>query len=117
MVAAPTPARHGPVGPKQASEVHPRGPWRSRLLPRDRCTWGMPRLSLLLALLALGVGASVAGAYPRVAQPTPAVAGNPVDRLLDVPIEDSVYDPATRCAPRAKPGMLALQRWLEANVR
>ena len=77
----------------------------------------MLRLSLLLALLALGLGASVAGAYPRVPQPTPPVAGNPADALLAQPIEDSVYDPATHCAPKAKPGMLALQRWLEANVR
>jgi hypothetical protein len=77
----------------------------------------MHRLSLLLALLALGLGASAAGAYPRVPQPTRPVAGNPADKLLAQPIEDSLYDPATRCAPKAKPGMLALQRWLEANVR
>ena len=77
----------------------------------------MLRLSLLLALLALGLTASVAGAYPRVPQPTPPVAGNPADTLLSQPIEDSVYDPATHCSPRVKPGMLALQHWLEANVR
>jgi hypothetical protein len=77
----------------------------------------MLRLSLLLTLLALGLTASVAGAYPRVPQPTPAVAGNPADKLLAQPIEDSVYDPATHCAPKTKPGMVALQHWLEANVR
>jgi hypothetical protein len=38
--------------------------------------------------------------------------------MLGVPIEDSVYDPATHCTPHAKrPGMVALQRWLEANAR
>jgi hypothetical protein len=77
----------------------------------------MHRLSLLLALLALGLTPSLAHAYPRVPQPAPAVAGNPADTLLAEPIEDSVYDPATRCAAKAKPGMIALQHWLEANVR
>ena len=77
----------------------------------------MLRLSLLLTLLALGLTASVAGAYPRVPQPTPAVAGNPADTLVSEPIEDSIYDPATHCARKTKPGMLKLQHWLEANVR
>jgi hypothetical protein len=77
----------------------------------------MHRISLLLALLALGLTASVAGAYPRVPQPAPAVAGNPADKLLAQPIEDSVYDGATHCAPKPHPGMIKLQRWLEANVR
>ena len=77
----------------------------------------MHRHSLLLALLALGLTASLAHAYPRVPQPAPAVAGNPADQLLAAPIEDSVYDPATRCSPKAKPGMIALQHWLEANAR
>ena len=41
------------------------------------------------------------------------MAGNPADRMLEVPIEDSVYDPATHCTPHAeRPGMVALQRWL-----
>jgi hypothetical protein len=77
----------------------------------------MHRLSLLLALLALGLTASVAQAYPRVPQPTPAVTHNPADTFLDQPIEDSVYDAATHCAPKPHPGMLDLQRWLEANAR
>jgi hypothetical protein len=45
------------------------------------------------------------------------VAGNPADKLLAEPIEDPVHDPATHCAPKAKPGVIALQRWPEANVR
>jgi hypothetical protein len=77
----------------------------------------MHRLSLLLALLALALTASVAHAYPRVPQPAPAVAGNPADRLLTKPIEDPVYDPATHCAAKPHPGMIKLQRWLEASVR
>jgi hypothetical protein len=50
----------------------------------------------------------------------PAVAwarANPADDLIDVPIEASVYDHATHCSPKARPGMLALQGWLEENVR
>jgi hypothetical protein len=50
----------------------------------------------------------------RVYAPMPH---NPADRLLDVPIEPSTYDPATHCDPRTKPGMVDLQRWLEHNVR
>jgi hypothetical protein len=45
------------------------------------------------------------------------VRANPAEELTDVPIEASVYDPATRCSPRTKPGMVRLQRWLEENFR
>jgi hypothetical protein len=37
--------------------------------------------------------------------------------MLSIPVEDSEYDPATRCHKRAKPGVVALQGWLETNVR
>jgi hypothetical protein len=77
----------------------------------------MRRLSVIavLALLAL---APAAQAIPHLPRNPRSVAGNPADRMLDVPIEDSVYDPATHCTPHAKrPGMVALQRWLEANAR
>ncbi len=42
---------------------------------------------------------------------------NPADALADLPIEASVYDPATRCTKRPRPGMLRMQAWLEENVR
>ena len=45
------------------------------------------------------------------------VAHNPAEKLIAQPIEDSVYDRAKRCSKKPKPGMVALQRWLEANVR
>jgi hypothetical protein len=77
----------------------------------------MRRLCLPIILLATLCPTAAAHAYPRVPQPAPAVGGNPADGLVAEPIEDSVYDPATHCAPRPHPGMLALQRWLEANVR
>jgi hypothetical protein len=50
----------------------------------------------------------------------PALAwarANPADELIGLPIEASVYDPATHCSPKPRPGMLALQAWLEENVR
>jgi hypothetical protein len=75
----------------------------------------MLRLSLL-TLLAAGLLAAGASAYPRVPQPAP-VAGNPADRLLAQPIEDSHYDPATHCDRRTKPGMVKLEHWLQSNVR
>jgi hypothetical protein len=42
---------------------------------------------------------------------------NPADELTHIPIEASVYDPATRCTPKPRPGMIKLQQWLEENVR
>jgi hypothetical protein len=76
----------------------------------------MIRLSLLFTLLALALAAPAA-AMVRLPEVLPPVAGNPADRLLSLPIEDSTYDGARKCTPKARPGMLALQRWLEANSR
>src|SRR5215210_327393 len=72
---------------------------------------------LVLSALALAVTDAPARAIVRLPAVPVQVAGNPAERLLAVPIEDSVYDPATRCSRAPRPGMLALQRWLEANVR
>ncbi|MGH2969342.1 MAG: hypothetical protein ACRDK0_09795 [Solirubrobacteraceae bacterium] len=78
----------------------------------------MTRLRIpLLAFSLLLAAAGPAGAMVELPELPRPVAGNPADRLLSMPIEDSAYDPASRCTPKAKPGMLALQRWLEANVR
>jgi hypothetical protein len=71
---------------------------------------------LLLTLLACGLLAAGASAYPHIPAPAP-VPGNPADRLLATPIENSDYDPATHCDRRTKPGMVKLQAWLEHNVR
>jgi hypothetical protein len=72
---------------------------------------------LLLGLLATFLVAAPAHAIIRL-PPAPAqVSGNPAERLLSMPIEDSVYDPAARCSRTPRPGMIALQRWLEANAR
>jgi hypothetical protein len=79
----------------------------------------MARLpALLISALALcALLAAGAHAYPQLPQPLPPVAQNPADRLVSQPIEDSVYDRAERCTPRSRPGVVKLQRWLEANVR
>ena len=61
-------------------------------------------LPLLLLLLAVPASAL-------------AARDNPADELAHLPIEDPVYDPATHCSPKAKPGVVKLQRWLEENVR
>jgi hypothetical protein len=77
----------------------------------------MIRLPLLSTLLLLALAAPAA-AMVRLPEALPPVAGNPADRLLSVPIEDSTYDGARKCTPKAsRPGMLALQRWLETNSR
>jgi hypothetical protein len=65
------------------------------------------RRFILLPILALL-------AVPAVAL---AARANPADELVDIPIEASVYDPATHCSPKPRPGVIALQAWLEDNVR
>jgi hypothetical protein len=72
---------------------------------------------LLLGLLATFLVAAPAHAIIRLPLAPAQVSGNPAERLLSMPIEDSVYDPATRCSRTPRPGMVALQRWLEANAR
>jgi hypothetical protein len=54
-----------------------------------------------------------------LAVPSTALAAraNPADELVDIPIEASVYDPATHCSSKPRPGVVALQGWLEENVR
>jgi hypothetical protein len=77
----------------------------------------MVRLSLLLTLLLLALAAP-ASAIVRLPEFPRPVEGNPADRLLSLPIEGSSYDGARRCTPKAsRPGMIALERWLDANVR
>ena len=77
----------------------------------------MIRLPLLITLLLLALAGPAAAMVTLPENPL-AIAGNPADRLLSVPIEDSTYDGARRCTPKAsRPGMIALQRWLQDNAR
>jgi hypothetical protein len=49
---------------------------------------------ILFALLA-----PPAHAYPKLPQPLPPVKGNPANKLLNVPIDDSIYEGATKQEP------------------
>lgn len=66
-------------------------------------------LAWVLAALAI-CGAALADPYGTV-------ANNPADRLADRPIEDYGSDDARRCRRNPMPGTLALEGWLERNVR
>jgi hypothetical protein len=46
-----------------------------------------------------------------------AARANPADELVQLPIEASVYEPATKCDDKVRRGVVKLQRWLEENVR
>jgi hypothetical protein len=72
------------------------------------------RLPLIL-LAVLAIAAPVAHAFQIPAQLVP-VGGNPANRFVDVPIDPIEYDAARRCDPRAKPGVVAMVRWLERNA-
>ena len=76
-----------------------------------------PSRVLLFAVCLLALAAAPAHAIIRLSAVPAQVADNPAERLLAMPIEDSVYDPATHCSRTPRPGMVALQRWLEANAR
>ncbi|MGH2949677.1 MAG: hypothetical protein ACRDPC_26035 [Solirubrobacteraceae bacterium] len=73
-------------------------------------------MRLVLPLILLALLAPSAHAYPKLPEPLPPVAGNPADRLADEPIEYSVYDRATKCRKRTRPGVVALTQWLQANM-
>ncbi len=76
-----------------------------------------PSRVVMLALFASLLLAAPAHAIIRLRAVPTQVAHNPVERLLAQPIEESVYDPATDCTRKQQPGMVALQRWLDTNVR
>ena len=80
---------------------------------------GISRLFTLLVLLAGALSLpAVAQASSDPAWPTAysAVAKNPADSLADLPLEDSAYDPATKCSAKPKAGMTALVQWLGKNA-
>ena len=70
----------------------------------------------LLAVLAFVLGLSATAHAYESPVAYVAVANNPADALAELPIEDSVYDRATKCSARPKPGMTALVSWLTANA-
>jgi hypothetical protein len=76
-----------------------------------RCLRLLP--CVLLALLA----APPAHAIIRLPAVPRQVSHNPAEALAGEPIEEPVFDPATHCSRAPRPGMVALERWLELNVR
>ncbi|MBE2316539.1 hypothetical protein DVA67_011170 [Solirubrobacter sp. CPCC 204708] len=74
-------------------------------------------LARLLALVVvLGLSAPAAArAYESPVAYT-AVSHNPADALAELPLEDSTYDPATKCSARRKPGMTAFVAWLTRHA-
>lgn len=71
---------------------------------------------LLALVVVLGLAAPAAAhAYESPVAYT-AVANNPADALAELPLEDSVYDRATKCSARPRPGMTALVSWLTAHA-
>ena len=76
----------------------------------------LPRL-LLAAAAAVLIHAAPATALLRLPVQLPPVAGNPADALAGRPIEPSVYEGATHCAPKPRKGTQALVAWLQATSR
>jgi hypothetical protein len=67
------------------------------------------------ALAGLALALIVVAASAASIKPSHNPANDP--RLLNKPIEDFRYDYAKRCRDDMPPGMRALRRWLEQNVR
>jgi len=74
------------------------------------------RPPLLVPLIAALPAPTAARAIPDLPEFARPVTGNPADRLLGEPIEDTVCDPATRCVAKPKPGSARLVRRLTANA-
>ena len=74
-------------------------------------------MRFILPVILFALLAPSAHAYPKLPIPLPPVKGNPADRLVDIPIEDFVYDRATKCKNRRNAGITALANWLGENTR
>jgi hypothetical protein len=71
------------------------------------------RAAIVMSLIAFAVFPSAAFAYPGE---FPPVAGNPADRLTELPIDDYGYDYARECLRLPREGTLALQSWLAGHA-
>ena len=74
-------------------------------------------MRFILPVILLAQLAPSAHAYPKLPNPLPPVKGNPANKLIDVPIEDFVYDSATHCKNAKQPGTTKLAAWLDQNTR
>ena len=75
-------------------------------------------MRLVLLVLALLLAApAVATAIPKLPEVPRTLAGNPAEKVADLPIEPPVYEPATGCKPsKAQPGTRARIAWLGRNA-
>jgi hypothetical protein len=74
------------------------------------------------SILLAGVAATfLAAASPAHAFRLPidlgTVTGNPADHLESIAIDPEVYDPATHCSAKPKPGVTAMVAWLQRHSR
>jgi hypothetical protein len=74
-------------------------------------------MRFVLPVILFALLAPSAHAYPKLPNPLPPVKGNPADALVDIPIEDFVYDRAVKCKNRRNAGITALANWLGENTR
>ena len=73
----------------------------------------MRRFSLIAVLTLVVTAASVTAAVAGGFSP---VAGNPADKLVNLPIDDYQYDHAKDCRKNPTPGANALVAWLGKNA-
>lgn len=72
------------------------------------------RVLLLTVVLAVSL-APAAHAF-RLPEELLPLKGNPAQALAELPPDEETYDPARRCDPKAKPGVVRFTRWLERNA-
>jgi hypothetical protein len=70
---------------------------------------------ILLALAATGVLTPTAHAF-RLPEELLPLKGNPAHALAELPPDPEEYDPARRCDPKPKPGVVRFTRWLERHA-
>ena len=77
----------------------------------------MRRSLIVFAAVGLALVVAAPASAFRLGHALRPVADNPADHLVSIAPDPEVYDPATHCTRKKQPGMVALQGWLEANVR
>ena len=79
----------------------------------------MYRRCVLITATAIAAAAMLAStASAALLIPVAPVPANPAERLLALPIEAALYEPASRCLPHARrPGTERFAAWLDANAR
>jgi hypothetical protein len=68
--------------------------------------------ALVAALACTAAVAPASQAKIPLNTPFELVAGNPVEQLIDLPLDEQVYDEATHCVKNPTKGALAMVKWL-----